>query len=859
MRFAGKIWILSALALLIQLTAASQNTSVRISGNVRDANGNALPYTTVRISGSTNGCITDNNGNFSFNGNVGGQTLTVSSIGYKDFQMKLSAATRFPISIILEQATYSIDEVVINPQKERYRRKNNPAVTLMQEIIGRKDSCNPFNADYLSRKRYEHLVLALDNFTEEKAQQPPYRKFPFLSEYTDTSLISGKPILNVSTREIAATDYYQHKPSRKKQRISGREWSGVEEFMPDEEIRASLDATLSDIDLFNEKVMIMRKEFVSPFAGYATSYYEYFIMDTIDVDGEKCIDLSFVPRNSQSLGFTGHIYVTPDSTHFVKWIQMSLPVDINLNFVEYMNIEQKFTRDGNHPRLLTYEGITAEFKLFDFIDGLYGHREVYYSDYRFDDDVDREPFTHEELVMEDADATTRDELFWAEYRGNKSGSLISVKPIGVEEMMARLRQIPIYYWTEKAIDALFSGYIPVRKDNTPFYFGPLNTLVSHNGMENVRFKIGGMSTAHMNPHLFGTGYLIYGLDDERMKYFGRLEYSFKPKKEQWNEFPIRSLRLQYENDIYQYGQQYKFTNKDNALLSIRRLPDNMIGYVRNTELTYTNERYSGLTFTAIMRNRVNEATRFIPMERNDGSGSTADEITQTELELGIRYAPNEKFAQHKWDRTSKTPEHPVFELSHTMSRAGLLGSDYSIQHTEFAYQQRLMAAPVGYFDVVMRAGKIWGQTPYPLLIIPNANLSYTYRRGSFETLTPMEFVFDRHLSWDVTYHMNGLILNRIPLVNRMKLREELFFRGIWGALDDRNNPNVDTSGRIFMFPTDYSKATATPMTSVPFIEIGAGLTNIFRLMSVSWFQRLTYTDTPDVDLFGIRIAVEMQY
>ena len=603
----------------------------------------------------------------------------------------------------------------------------------------------------------------------------------------------------------------------------------------------------------------MRKEFVSPFAGYATSYYEYFIMDTIDVDGEKCIDLSFVPRNSQSLGFTGHIYVTPDSTHFVKWIQMSLPVDINLNFVEYMNIEQKFTRDGNHPRLLTYEGITAEFKLFDFIDGLYGHREVYYSDYRFDDDVDREPFTHEELVMEDADATTRDELFWAEYRGNKSGSLISVKPIGVEEMMARLRQIPIYYWTEKAIDALFSGYIPVRKDNTPFYFGPLNTLVSHNGMENVRFKIGGMSTAHMNPHLFGTGYLIYGLDDERMKYFGRLEYSFKPKKEQWNEFPIRSLRLQYENDIYQYGQQYKFTNKDNALLSIRRLPDNMIGYVRNTELTYTNERYSGLTFTAIMRNRVNEATRFIPMERNDGSGSTADEITQTELELGIRYAPNEKFAQHKWDRTSKTPEHPVFELSHTMSRAGLLGSDYSIQHTEFAYQQRLMAAPVGYFDVVMRAGKIWGQTPYPLLIIPNANLSYTYRRGSFETLTPMEFVFDRHLSWDVTYHMNGLILNRIPLVNRMKLREELFFRGIWGALDDRNNPNVDTSGRIFMFPTDYSKATATPMTSVPFIEIGAGLTNIFRLMSVSWFQRLTYTDTPDVDLFGIRIAVEMQY
>ena len=845
--------------LIIPIYAASQKTLTRISGNVHDVIGNALPYTTVRINGSSTGCITDNNGNFSFNGNTDGQILVVTSIGYQDYTIQLTKETKFPIDIILEQAEYRIDEVVINPRKEKYSRRNNPAVDLIQEIIDRKDSDNPFNSSYLSRNRYENLTLALDNFTKEKSQQAPYRKFPFLDEYIDTSLISGKPILNVSTREIAAIDYHQSKPERDRQRITGREWVGVEDFMPDEEIRASLDATLQDIDLFNEKVMIMRKEFVSPFAGYATSYYEYYILDTISVEGEKCIDLSFVPKNSQSLGFAGHIYITPDTTHFVKWIQMSLPVDINLNFVEYMNIEQKFTRDSIHPRLLTYEGITAEFKIFDFIDGLYGHREVFYSDYRFDDEVDKEPFRHEEPVVEDDDATAKDPAFWAEFRNGNSNSFSRVKAIDVEEMMARLRMIPIYYWTEKAIDVLFSGYVPVKKENNPFYFGPVNTLVSHNGMENVRLKVGGMTTAHFNPHLFGTAYLIYGLEDKRPKYYGRLEYSFKPKKEQWNEFPIRSLRFQYENDIYQYGQQYKHTNKDNALLSLRRLPDNMIGYIRNTELTFTNERYSGLTFTATMRNRVNEATRFIPMRLNDGSGNTADDITQTELELGVRYAPHERFAQHKWDRTSKSPERPVFELSHAMSRAGLLGSDYSIQHTEFSYQQRLMAAPLGYFDVILSAGKIWGQTPYPLLIIPNANLSYTYRRGSFETLTPMEFVFDKHLTWDVTYHMNGLILNRIPLINNLKLREELFFRGTWGGLDDRNNPDVDTSGNIFLFPSDYSRATGTRMTTMPFIEIGAGVTNIFRIMSVSWFQRVTYTDTPDADLFGIRIAVEMQY
>ena len=834
----------------------AQNNLVRISGNVKDENGEPLPYTTVRIKDTANGCITDNNGNFSFNGHVDGETLIISSIGYQDFTYNLTNRTTFPLRITLKPTTYDLEEVIIKPKKEKYIKKGNPAVELATEIINRRQEDNPFNNDYVSRERYETFVVALDNFTEEKQQQSMFRKFPFLKEYVDTSQVSGKPILNVSTRELAATDYYQKKPSREKQKVHGRDWIGIEDFLPDEEVRAAVEATLRDVDLFNEKVLILRNEFVSPFADYATTYYKYFLQDTIMVDGERCVDLAFVPNNLQSFGFTGHLYITVDSTHFVKWIQMNVPYDINLNFVEYMNLEQKFSRDSEHPRLLTYESITAELKLYDFIDGIYGRREVYYSDYKFNDDVDREPFTHQENIIETDEALNRDDDFWAQYRNMNETETGGGKTKDVSDMISRLRKVPVYYWTEQFINLLFSGYIPVKEDRTPFYIGPVNTICSYNGLEKVRFKLGGMTTAYLNPHLFGTGYLIYGLDDNRFKYYGRLEYSFKPKKEQWNEFPIHSLRLQYEDDIYQYGQQYIYTNKDNALLSLKRLPDNMIGYVRTAELTYTRERHSGFTFTGVLRNRVNEPTKFIPMERNDGS-SSVKEIMQSELEIGLRYAPHEKFVQHKWNRKSKTPEHPVFTLNHTMAFAGL-GSDYSIQHTEFSYHQRLMAAPLGYFDVTLKAGKIWGQAPYPLLIIPNANLSYTYRKETFETMTPMEFVMDQHLTWDVVYYMNGLILNRTPLIKHLKLREVLYCRGTWGSLSEQNDPSIDTSGNIFYYPSDRSKATGTTMT-VPFVELGAGIENIFKLMSVNWFRRMTYRNSPDVDMWGIRIAVHLQY
>ena len=834
----------------------AQNQTVRISGNVKDTKGDVLPYATIRLKETSTGCITDYNGNFSFNGKVEGQTLIVSSMGYQDYEVALSSKTVFPLKIVLKEISYELDEVIVKPEKEKYQKKGNPAVELATEIINRKDDDNPFNNEYVSRDRYETFVVALDNFSEEKQRQAMFRKFPFLQEYVDTSKVSGKPILNVSTRELAATDYYQKRPSREKQVVHGRDWVGIEDFLPDEEVRAAIEVTLRDVDLFNEKVIILRNEFVSPFADYATTYYKYYLQDTIIVEGEKCVDLAFVPRNLQSFGFTGHLYITVDSTHFVKWIQMNVPYDINLNFVEYMNVEQKFARDSNHPRLLTYECITAEFKLYDFIDGIYGRREVFYSDYKFNDEVDKEPFTHQEQVIETAEAANRDQEFWAQYR-NEERETDGGKTKDVKDMIARLRQVPVYYWTEQFINLLFSGFIPVREENTPFYIGPVNTMLSYNGMEILRIKLGGMTTAYLNPHLFGTGYLIYGVDDKRFKYYGRLEYSFKPKKEQWNEFPIHSLRLQYENDIYQYGQQYIYTNKDNALLSLKRLPDNMIGYIRNAELTYTLERHSGFTFTGTIRNRANEATKFIPMEKTDGSGAVK-EIMQTELELGLRYAPHEKFVQHKWNRKSKTPEQPVFTLNHTISKAGLLGSDYSIQHTEFSYRQRLMAAPIGYFDVMLKAGKVWGQAPYPLLIIPNANLSYTYRKETFETMTPMEFILDEHLTWDVVYYMNGLIFNRTPLIKNLKLREVLYCRGTWGSLSDQNNPAIDTSGRIFSYPTDRSKATGTVMKE-PFVELGAGVENIFKIASLSFFKRMTYKNSPDVDQWGLRIAVHLQY
>lgn len=68
------------------------------------------------------------------------------------------------------------------------------------------------------------------------------------------------------------------------------------------------------------------------------------------------------------------------------------------------------------------------------------------------------------------------------------------------------------------------------------------------------------------------------------------------------------------------------------------------------------------------------------------------------------------------------------------------------------------------------------------------NLSYTIQPESYTNMNAMEFISDEYASWDLTYYMNGNLLNRLPLVKKLKWREVFCFRGLWGHLTDKNNP-----------------------------------------------------------------------
>ena len=839
-------------------TYAQGESKVRIHGKIIDrVNGEAIPYASARIRNTSHGCSSDNHGYFSFYTHGLRDTLIVTSLGYKDVRLPLNAKTSLPLTIKMKAENYELSEVTIKPKKEKYTKKNNPAVDLARKITDRRDDNAPERKPFYSRNRHEKLNVALNNFSSSTDSHFG-KGFSFLDQYIDTSLVSGKPILYISARELIGTDYHSSNPERSRKYVKARKRNGIDDLVSAETLEALYEESFKDIDIFQDNVSLFGNKFVSPLSKIGPSFYRYYILDTLDIDGERCYDLAFAPFNSESFGFTGHVYVTTDSTYFIKLVQMNVPHDINMNFIEYMNIKQHFDRLPDGTRILNTESLVTEFKVVDAVNGFYAHRQVEYRDYCFEKDSLAEvvlKFPGE--TMEDHLSTRRNDEYWAQ---NRIAEVIG-KEQTVEEMMRELRNNPVYYWLEKGVTFLFTGWIPIRENEPPIFYGPVNTTFSINDLEGYRLRTGAMTSAYLNPHLFGLFYLAYGTKDEKLKYMGEVEYSFKKKNEHPNEFPIHSLKARYENDIFQYGQKYH-TNKDNIFLSLKRKEDNKIGYVKKAEFTYTREFYNHFSYALTLRNRKDIASHLVPFERTtiiDGATVTnnVNEISQSEAEIKLRWAPKEKFMQTKWNRHRVNPEKPVFTLTHTFSKKGLLGSDYDYQHTEFSFEKRFWFSAFGHTDCVIKAGKVWNKVPFPLLIMPAANLSYTIQKESFDLMNAMEFFNDEYASWDLTYYMNGLIFNRLPLIRKLNWREVLTFRGMYGRLSEKNRPDPANTGDLFKFP--YENEDYHYLGSKPYMEIGVGIENIFKILRVDYVRRITYRDLPGIDKDGIRIQLHVQF
>lgn len=840
----------------ISLARAQSFTSA--SGIVKDSiTGEPLSYVSVIFENSTIGAMTDDYGKFSLQNTSGLTKLTVSSLGYDTKTLNLKAGQRNEgLEILLSSSSYEISEVVVKAKRERYSRKNNPAVELIKKVIEHKDDNRIESKDEYQVEVYEKLSIAFDDFNPNFEKNAIMRKLKFIKNYIDTSEFDGNPILTVSVRETLSDVYYRKDPKSTKTFVKGKRLQGIDETIDEGGITSNLEEIFQSINIFDNNINILLNRFVSPLSSVlAVSYYQYFIMDTLDIGGDQCVDLAFVPVNSQSYGFTGRLYITLDGKYSLKKFLLNVPQKINLNFVDQLRIEQEFKRMPDSTWVVNNENTYVNFYLVKGAQQFYAHQLRTYDKYKFEIENPDSIFKKLGPLHIERMAESRPDTFWV----NNRHIPLKEKESALNDLLNELRKVPVFNVMIKTAEILISGYVPTDRDRTTsrFDFGPMNTILGSNKLEGFRVRVGGMTTANLHPHLFASGYMAYGMNDRKFKYNATVTYSFNEKKYHPGESPVNNLSVMQEYDLYTPGQDFLFTSKDNIFVALKvGAPITKMNYIRKSVLQYEKEWLNGLTVKTWYKHQNTEpagSLNYILRNETDNQFRIND-ITTSEVGLQLRFAPGEKPYSGRAGKESifnLAKDAPIFRLSHQLG-VDALGGEYRYNHTEASAEKRIWLSSFGHIDAQLKAGKVWDKVPFPLLIMPNTNQSITIQPEAFHLMKPMEFLADEYVSLSMTYYLKGWILNRIPGINWLRLREVVSFNGVYGRLSNKNNPVY--SDNLFLFP-DGSQ----PMGNAPYMEVSVGLENIFKILRVDYYRRLNYLNNSDIKKDGIRVALRFSF
>ena len=855
-----KAFLLCVILLMLTMGVDAQ----QIRGVVVDATtGDSIPFASAIYRGHHVMVSSNQAGVFEIERH-NGWTLTVSALGYRSQEIQVSGKTKENLRIRLKPESRSLKNVEVrSKRKSRYSRKDNPAVELMRRVIAAKKKTDLANHDYYQFTKYQKITMAVNDIKPMDLEDPKLKKRQWLINQIEYCPQNNKLILPLNVDETVTQHIYRKDPHSEKEIIKGQNSTGISYLFETGDIMNTvLKDVFTDIDIYDDQIRLLQYPFTSPIGKDAIAFYRFYIEDTVYVDRDLCYHLQFVPNNQQDFGFRGELYVLADSTLHVKSCDFTIPKRSDVNFVENLQVHQEFSKLPSGEWVLTIDDLFVELSLTKFLSKVLVIRTTRNSDYAFDE-LPKQLFKGKAKVRRDADVMMRDEAFWNEYRGVE----LTKSESSMDQFIKNLEQIKGFKYIIFGLKALIENFVETSPHDKPnkVDIGPVNTMITKNTIDGFRTRLSAQTTANLNPHWFLSGYYARGWDSKKNYYKADLTYSFNKKEYLPREFPKRTLTLSSTYDVCSPSDKFMHTDKDNVFTAFKWSKVEKMMFYNRQQLTFEREEEWGFKTTFSFKTEMNEACGdlfFTPVR--DVPTTVYDDnlhhgrIRTTELHGELRFAPGETFVNTKQRRIKVNLDAPVFTIGHTVGIKGLLGGDYAYHLTDASIYKRFWMKSWGKIDCYLKGGIQWTKVPFPLLIAPAANLSYIIQDETFNLINNMEFLNDRYASLDVSWDMNGKIFNRIPLLKKLKWREYFGVKCLWGELTDKNNPNNETYSQSVEL-MEFPEGCYVMDPKRPYVELIAGVHNIFKILHVEYVQRLNYTCLPTAQKRGVRLMVRMTF
>ena len=852
-------FILVILLMLLAVPAVAQ----KVTGVVIDAEtGDSLSYVSLKYKGSHVAAISDGWGMFSI-ARHSGMYITFTAVGYKAKNVYIGDKTN-NLVVKLKSDTHNLDEVVVKAKKVRYSRKENPAVELMRRVIAKKQQTKLENKDFYQYRTYERLTIALNDISKHSLDSGAYSRKEWLKNQVETNPVTGKNVLPVITTEKIFHKYYRKSPEKERIYIDAEHSTGVNDLIETGNIFTTLAKDVfTEVDIYDDQVRLLQYPFTSPIGRDAISFYRFYIVDTLDVRGDSCIQVSFLPNNQQDFGFRGDLWIIKDSMLHVKKVHLSIPKRSDVNFVNNMSIDQEYLKLPSGDWVLNVNDMLVEMTIVGRTGGNFLiTRTSRRNDYAFDP-IEEKIFKGKALEKRDPYSEMRTNDYWTD---NREVALTTGEE-GMDKFIKGMKNTKGFGWLLIGLKAVMENYIETTKDPHPskFDIGPVNSMFSTNDIDGFRFRLSGQTTGNLNPHFFVKGYGAHAFKTNNTYYGATVTYSFNKKQYTPDEFPRRNISFSSSYDICSPSDKFLNVDKDNVFASIRWSKVMNMAYYNRQTLEFEREEDWGFAISGGVRVEYQKAAgdlffkklgEPLPATPEDFRGS----FRFSEVWLQLSYSPGATYINSKQRRTTANRDAPIFKLKHTMGIKGLFGGQYNYHVTEASIYYRQWLKSWGKMDLRLKAGRQWSQVPFPLLIAPAANVSYIMQPETFELINNMEFLNDKYVSFMMEWDFNGKIFNRIPFLRELQWRELIGFNVLYGGLSDKNNPALAAAqgygtDNLMQFPD----RAYVMNTHVPYCELRVGIHNIFKLLQVEYVHRFNYLGLPTASKNGVRFGFRVTF
>ena len=818
------------LALLLAPAWASAQTT-RAHGKVTDAvTGEAIPYAQVYFEKTSDGTTADPEGLFTIEteGKENHYVLTAIVAGYQVQSFPVSGGTDAEVNFLL-----------LPDYREIAHREDVFVRSILYRLGENRSRHDPESRPAWQADVYSKVELAVANVDNVVGKAIFRKRSELIADLADSTAFNG--YIPVLLSEAVLKRYHAVEPAVDKEVFQASRISGLEQ---QNVLRQFTGTSTIRMNFYRDVLPVFNLSVPSPASTMGHVYYNYALVDSLSLDGRKTYSVTFVPHKFlSSPALEGRMEI--DAEDFaIKAVHARLSGSSNVNWIRNLYVDSEYERRedgswffGNEKLFLD---VAAHLNDRVTLASVQMTRDLEYLH------MTPGPFPGmEEMAggdkVEVAENPDKDESWWEETRPEA----LTGRELAIFTTVERLKEKSSFKWISALANMFTTGYLENTKIGLGY--GPWERTVTFNGTEGVRVQVGGHTTKEFSKKVRLSFFTGYGFQDKEWKWGAATEFMLGDNQKRTNKLTVSASR-DYESLGRGSGV---FTEKNimNSVLAPGSFDKSGLAFKAQVEHRY--EFSPNFNSTLMLQHMRIYSSPDIPLLRPDGT--PAGSFSANQIHWTGRFSWEERINRGVFDKSYIFTRYPIVSVDLLGGIKGITADDCSFLRGELTVDWRIPAGLLGFGGLHLNGGAIFGSVPYPLLKLHAGNQSQLFRspvvglldKSAFSLMNFYEFGSDRWITGYYEHNFNGLLFGVLPLVKRLNLREVVTVRGAWGTISEQNR-----SGAPFqLMPGLKSLET-------PYVEAGVGIANIFHLLRVDCFWKLTHRNGRD---FGVNVGLDIDF